>query len=176
MMTNGYDALYLKAFLQFIETWASEEIGSNVEVDFVKVFKYLTSERFFFQEFENSGDLSEEELYEVALKSVEAKVLAGFPVWEYLRMSDWTKRMLEVTFQSEADKELSEAKKKYPCLSCRFFSITRYAMGDKDHCANLMKMEAMKAAHRRERWHFCFEDVKRCAQWEAKVEEEKEQD
>lgn len=174
-MTNGYDALYLKAFLQFVEIWAGEEVGSSAEIDFVKVFKYLQSERFFFQEFENTKDLPEDKLYEIALKSVEQKVTGGFPIWEYLKVSPWTMNMLKVSFDKEAEAEFNANKKKYPCLTCRYFSLQHFTMGDLDKCSNKEKLAYWERVHRHERWHFRYESVRKCAQWEEKDGEKEKQ-
>lgn len=175
-MRNGYDALYLKAFVQFVEIWAGEEIGSSAEIDFVKVFRYLQSERFFFREFENTGDATEDELYELALRSVEQKVILGFPIWEYLKVSPWTMNMLKVSFEKDAEEVFNVDKKKYPCLTCRYFSIERFSIGDKDKCSNEEKLAYWERVHRYERWYFRHTSIRKCSKWEAKSGEQEKQD
>ena len=99
-MSARFNGLYLKAFLDFVGVWASEEVGSDVDVDFLALFDDVTSGSFQFrQNFEYDHEWTEEVAYEKVMEYVGQQVIDGFPVWKYLKISAWTKAMLEVSFQ-----------------------------------------------------------------------------
>lgn len=170
-MRNGFDGLFLKAFVEFISVWANEEVGSGVEIDFIKLYRYVSNDNFFLENFDASK-ADENEALELALKKVEDMVLTGFPVWDYLKVPEWTKTMLEKTFKAETMAKREEATKKYPCLTCGYFSQSYFALGSIDECHNEELIAQRKEKHRLDRWVFRYENIRRCSRWIPKKENE----
>jgi hypothetical protein len=170
-MRNGFDGLFLQAFIEFISVWANEEVGSNVEIDFIKLYRYVSDEHFFLRHFDASK-AGEEEAFELALKKVEDLVLTGFPVWEYLKVPEWTMAMLEKTFRAEAKAEWDAATKRYPCLTCGSFSQTHCSLGSIDECNNEELIELRRKKHHFDRWVFRYENIRRCSRWIPRKENE----
>lgn len=125
---------YFKAFLQILEIWASENVGNEIEVDFEKLWAYVSSENGILRKVINTDrNNSEEALF----KLVENDIIDGCPVWEFLIIPEWTKRMLEIEFS----KTIEQAKidninylKQFICTTCEHLITTELSLGTVHRC------------------------------------------
>lgn len=136
---------YFKAFLQILQIWASENVGSDIEVDFDKLWEYVSSEKGVVRKLINTDrDNSEDALFEL----VEQDIIEGCPVWEFLVLSDWTKRMLEIEFShtvAQANIEYADYMKQFVCPNCSDLVITETPFGTIYRCNS--KERRLKMPH-----------------------------
>lgn len=125
---DGKKMVYFNIFKDMIEVFGDQECGSS-KVDVIKLANYLSSDKFFVDTFSYS---TEEDIQEY----ITNQILNGFPVWEYLVLTDWQRNMLEKSFSSEVRKEYEEAKKKYKCLSCKYYKVIDVSIGYYEECKN----------------------------------------
>lgn len=115
------------AIREMLEIFAEQEIGYDVEIDDDALASYIDSNKGFADYFLAN---TKEEIYDVFLK----QILNGYPVWQLLKLSDWTKNMLQREFQKEIDEEEQEMKKRYACLTCKYYSYTETSLGRLPKC------------------------------------------
>ena len=115
------------AIREMLEVFAEQEIGYSVEIDDDALASYIGSNKCFADYFSAT---TKEEMYDVFLK----QILDGYPVWQLLKLSDWTKGMLQREFQKEIDEEEREMKKMYACLTCKYYSYTETSLGRLHKC------------------------------------------
>lgn len=119
--------IYLECFIKFVEIYGQNELG-NCEVDIAKLGHYCEDMFFHLKHFRLS---SIEEIY----KNIEQKILDSFPIWEYLKVSDWTKDMLKRNFQDEQINKEKELKEKYICYrDCAYFNRKNTSLGPIERC------------------------------------------
>ena len=119
--------LYFNTFKDIVSIFGEIEIGSN-EVDVEKLATYLSSDKFFFDAFSTQ---TEEEMQQQITELIEN----GFPVWMYLKCSDWTKNMVEKSFKEECQQEKEEMFKTYKCFTCQYYSCKQTHIGFLEKCA-----------------------------------------
>ena len=125
-MVHKKQFLFFNWFKEIIETFGQTEVGCS-EVDIDALAEYLSSDKFPFDTF---GYNSEEEAQEY----ITNYILDGFPVWRYLKCSDWTKNMVEKSFSQECKKEMDELKNKYKCYTCKHYKSQMTVMGVLEKC------------------------------------------
>ena len=118
---NKKQVLFFNTFKEIIQIFGESEIGSS-QIDIDALIDYLSSDKFFNDSFDYN---SEEE----AQQFVTDYILDGFPVWRFLKCSDWTKKMLEKSFTEECAKEYNQMLQEYKCLSCKYFWQTNTSLG-----------------------------------------------
>lgn len=115
------------AIREILEIFVSQEIGENVEVDEDALAEYMDSYRCIADYFDAN---TKDKMYEVFLN----QVLAGYPVWQLLKLSDWTKNMLIREFNAELEEEKRKAQKTYACLRCKHYSYDDVSLGRIHKC------------------------------------------
>lgn len=115
------------AIREMLEIFAEQEIGNNIEIDEEALAEYMSSERCIADYFEAK---TKEEMYEIFLK----QLLNGYPVWQMLKVSDWTKNMLNREFQKEIEEQDRKMKESYACLSCKYYSCVEVELGALHRC------------------------------------------
>lgn len=118
--------MYFNVFKDIISIFGQMEIG-NDEVDVEELATYLGSDKFFFDTFTAE---TEEEMQEQITELIEN----GFPVWRFLKCSDWTKDMIEKSFKEECKQEKQELFKTYKCLTCQYYSCKETQIGLLQKC------------------------------------------
>lgn len=118
--------MYFNVFKDIISIFGQMEIG-NDEVDVEELATYLGSDKFFFDTFTAE---TEEEIQEQITDLIEN----GFPVWRFLKCSDWTKDMIEKSFEEECKQEKEELFKTYKCLTCQYYSCNQTSIGLLQKC------------------------------------------
>lgn len=117
--------LFLEAMIRFAEIFGNENLGT-CEVDISKVICYAETEQF---KLIVGWDCS---TLEDHYKLIEDMVLDGFPIWHFLKLSDWTMNMLDREFRKEVQKAIEAEQleqKKYKCYSCEYFNEHRTSLG-----------------------------------------------
>lgn len=118
--------MYFNAFKEIVSIFGQIEIGCE-EVDVESLATYLSSDRFFFDSFTAN---TEEEMQEQITELIEN----GFPVWRFLKCSDWTKNMVEKSFKDECEREKEKMLKTYKCLSCQYYECRQTHIGFLEKC------------------------------------------
>ena len=86
-MTPIKQYMFFNYFKEILEIFGQTEVGCN-EVDIEALATYLLSDKFLADSFNyNTEDEAKEFITNL--------ILEGFPVWQYLKCSDWTKNMVE---------------------------------------------------------------------------------
>lgn len=119
--------MYFNVFKDIISIFGQMEIG-NDEVDIESLAAYLSSDKFFFDNFEAN---TEEEMQ----KQITELIINGFPVWRFLKCSDWTKTMVEKSFVDECEKEKEELFKTYKCFTCQYYTCQQTQIGLLQKCS-----------------------------------------
>ena len=115
--------VYFNEFKEIVSIFGETEIGTG-EVNIEALAEYLESDKFFVDMFDYKiEDIDAIDTYITNL------IENGFPVWRYLKISAWTKEMVEKSFTEECKKELKEMKEKYCCLSCKYFYENNTELG-----------------------------------------------
>jgi hypothetical protein len=128
--------MYFNVFKEIISIFGQMEIG-NDEVDIEELATYLSSDKFFFDTFTAE---TEEEMQEQITELIEN----GFPIWRFLKCSDWTKNMVEKSFKEECEQEKQELFKTYKCLTCQYYTCQQTQIGLLQKCS----YEEEKTKHR----------------------------
>ena len=99
---------YFAAVMDMAKLFAEQEIGYDVEVDIEAVAGYVESYGSAIDYHDYNGVLdSKEAMYQ----RVTDDMIAGFPIWKLLKLSDWTKDMLERSFARNIRARSEEPKK-----------------------------------------------------------------
>lgn len=127
-MIDARQLYYFLAVKEIVELFAETELGSGCEVDVEAVANYVQSFRFF------AGDMwgikEKEEIYQV----VTDDILSGFPVWQLLKIPDWTKNMLEREFAAEQERKRQEMINTYKCFTCKYYIRKETELGTWQEC------------------------------------------
>jgi len=122
--------VYFNEFKEIISIFGETEIGTN-EVDVEALAQYLSSNKFFVDLYNyDTQDIDGIDLYITNL------IENGFPVWRFLKISNWTKDMVEKSFTEECEQELDIMKKQYCCLSCNYYMVKDTPYGLLTRCTN----------------------------------------
>ena len=114
---------YFLAVKEVVELFAETELGSGCEIDVDAVEAYCDSARFHLVDM--WGIDNKEEIY----RAVTDDILAGYPVWQLLKIPEWTKNMLEREFAAEEARKRKELERKYKCYTCRHFVEQETGLG-----------------------------------------------
>lgn len=105
-------AAWIEAFVLIAEIYAQTEIGEGIKVDIPRIAVFV-----------NSPDFENQECYQITQLSqiydhITEEILNGFPIFRFLKLTDWQLKMCEKDWQSRINEEEEELKKKYPCKRC----------------------------------------------------------
>lgn len=117
---------FFSAICDIVKVFGETEIG-NCEVDEDAIAKYCCSDRFWKDHWNCN---TKEDIYEKLTNDI----ILGFPVWEFLKVSDWTKNMLEKSFATEQTLKWKELCKKYKCYTCKFYNAIETGLGLYEEC------------------------------------------
>lgn len=119
--------LFFSAVCDIVQIFGETELGS-CEVDEEAVAEYTMSDHFIAHLFSCN---SKEEVYE----KVTEDILNGFPVWQFLKVSDWTRQRLENTYATEQTRQWGALCRKYCCYTCRYYSSQDTGIGLLEKCS-----------------------------------------
>ena len=124
--TMNKQFIFFNTFKEIIEVFGETEAGCS-EVDVEALANYLTSDKFAFNTFDYH---SEEDAQEFSTDYI----LNGFPVWRFLKSSEWTKQMLEKSFIKECEEEYKFLQDTYCCFSCKYYQQSETSIGIFEKC------------------------------------------
>ncbi len=124
---NKKEAFYLLAIKDILEIFAEQELGCTYDLNIPVIVQYMNSDTFMVKCIEAT---TKEEIYQIMTD----EILNGYPVWDLLIMPEWTKNMLERSFNIRIEKEEEKRKKKYKCLTCKYLDTTTFAGCDIYKC------------------------------------------
>lgn len=154
--------IYFQALIDIVQLWGQTEIG-DCEVDVEAVADYINSDRFNLMDMWGIGADRD-----VIYQHITDDILAGFPIWQLLKVSDWTKAMLDRSFRDTAARQEAELKAKYKCYTCKYYKVTETALGLLKECVrpktNTRGREPSEWRGRRE----AFSPKKKCKYYEEK--------
>lgn len=113
--------LYYQALCDIVSIYGETEIGCS-EIDTTAVAQYVASDNFFVDYF---NCLSVEDLYQ----QLTEEIIKGFPIWRFLKISDWTKTMLDKQLQQTIIEEQQRLQKTYKCITCQYYEEINAAFG-----------------------------------------------
>ena len=114
---------FYEVLKEFLEIYANEFIGNNTSINLENVAQYLNSNKYLARFKINS--YTKDEIFKI----LEEDIVNGFPIWQLLNVSDWTKNILELEFASTVNKELEDNKNKYKCLTCKYYEEKHTSFG-----------------------------------------------
>lgn len=117
---------FFSAVCDIVQIWGETEIGT-CEVDEEVVANYCCSDKFWKDHFNCH---TKEDIYEKLTNDI----INGFPVWEFLKLSDWTKEMLEKSFATEQTEKWKELCKTYKCYTCEYYHSEDTGLGLYEKC------------------------------------------
>lgn len=159
--------VFLEALIKFSEIFGSENIG-EYELDLTKIMEFADSEYFILR---MSWDCETLDDY---YKLIENMVLDGFPIWNFFRISDWTKNMLVREFQEQVKEELKaeeEEKKKYKCYTCEYFEEIKTPLGTIEKCNKPREENGFRRFRMLTERESIFEPKKECNYYKERREE-----
>ena len=129
-MIDARQINYIFAVKDIVELFAETELGSGCEVDVEKLINYVSGFSFFVNDMWGVKGDDKEAIYQI----VTDDILAGFPIWQLLKIPDWTKNMLEREFAAEQERKRKELEKKFKCYTCRYFVEKQTELGVWTEC------------------------------------------
>ena len=120
---------FYQVITDILDVFIATEIGGAVEYNNEVIAAYITSLNCHLHFFDAN---TKEEIYQQFTDDI----LNGYPVWQMVKLPEWTKRMVEKTFAAEQADALEKAKKKYKCLTCKFYEEKKSELGTRRFCHN----------------------------------------
>lgn len=150
-----------KNYFEFLQFFAGENIGNEIEIDFEKLWDYVSSENCLINSMIRDNGFSKNDYY----KSIEEDIINGAPIWDFYILSDWTKSMVKLDFESRVEntiKENEDYEKQFLCFRCIHFNEHVASFGVARRCYN----ETLMRLHRNERCWFSLK--KKCKYFKEK--------
>ena len=117
---------FYSAILDIVKIFGETEIGT-CEVNEEALSEYCSSDKF---AVDNFNIKTKEDIYQ----KITDDILCGFPVWQFLDISDWTKEMVSRSFIQEEIKLKEELKRKYKCYTCKYYIGKQTSYGYVEKC------------------------------------------
>lgn len=157
-MTQIKQYMFFNYFKEMLEIFGQTEVGCD-EVDIEALAAYLLSDKFIVDSFNyNTEDEAKEFITNL--------ILDGFPIWQYLKCSDWTKSMVEKSFSNEMKSEYEKQCQIYKCLTCKHYKVTQTGLGILDECTYVEPTDEMKPWLGRKQRGVNFTWKKECKNYE----------
>lgn len=115
-------ALYLDVLVHFMEIYAQTEVG-ECDLDITKIALFIN--RPAFENDETYYIKTEEDVYSLYT----TLTLEGLPVWRFLKLSDYQKKIFEKGYINSLSERRKAAGKICPCYDCAFYSTINTALG-----------------------------------------------
>ncbi len=144
---------FYQAVVDVVRTFGEMEIG-ECEVDEEAVANYVASFKFVNDLW---GISSKEDIYQ----KLTDDIINGWPVWDFLKLSDWKRNMLDREFRRKAEEERARLEQEYKCYTCKWLEEKETSLGIFRKCKKPRDGFEMK---RRE----YFDPKKRCKAYEPK--------
>lgn len=118
---------FIAAVFDVVTIFGEIEVGST-ELDLDAIDAYLESPRIL----NDFWDLrTKEDMYQYLTDDI----LNGNPIWYFLKLPAWTKKMFDASFLEMVAEEEKERRRKYPCYrDCKFYRVDQVSLGDIEKC------------------------------------------
>lgn len=116
-----------EAITDILKIFADTEIGGQYEINHQAICDYLDSLKFVHDYFECE---TKEDVYTTFTQDI----YDGLPVWRFLILPEWTKNIVEKSFQDDCKHDFNELAKKYKCLTCKYHSVKQTSIGTMAEC------------------------------------------
>ena len=156
--------IFYQAVVEIVQLFGDQELGS-CEVDTEAVAQYVDSFKF-------SSDMWGFETKDQIYSKLTDDIIDGWPVWQFLKVSNWTKMMLERSFAEKIREERERLEKTYKCYKCKHFQETRTSLGVIEECKWRPPLKPGERDLRPWRWESGreFTPKKKCKHFELKGE------
>ena len=114
---------WYQACFNVVTIFGETEVG-GAEPDHQAIVNYMSSIGFISDAFDAPAGEDAVQFFEEQLTE---RILNGFPVWRFLKLSPWTMNMVERSFSDECAAKEAERKKMYCCLRCKYIKETNYS-------------------------------------------------
>lgn len=133
-----YHLEFYEVLSEFLGCYAAEHIGEYT-LNLEAISEYMQSDRFLVMFKVDHTDKDS------LLKVFEEQVLAGYPIWDFFNISEWSKRMCELNFATEIKSRKEEESRIYKCPTCQFLDLHVTSLGTIARCTgNSPKTRAEK--------------------------------
>lgn len=123
MDTDMKKYFFIEALIKFTEIYAETTYG-DAEINISEIVSYVESPKFIMRDAWTVQSL--DDCYQL----IEEMVLRGLPIWRFLRISEWSQRMLEKDLEVLANEQEEALKKQYKCFQgCRYYDETLTSLG-----------------------------------------------
>lgn len=120
---------FYEAIIDVLTVFISTEIGAEVEFNNEVIARYIDS-------FDCRIHFWDAHTKEDVYKQFTDDILNGYPVWEMMKLPEWTRKMVEESFQAEQADALEKARKKYKCLTCKYYEEKHTQLGVLSKCTH----------------------------------------
>lgn len=135
--------LMCEAMINFLNIFGLENVGT-FEIEYWKVLQYVNSPEF---RVTAGWDMkSIDDCYQF----IEDEVLAGWPIWNFLRLDARAKSVFDDLFDREAQEREDAMKRKYKCMRCTKLVRRRVSLGTLYACL-YKRGQAKEEGHRASR-------------------------
>lgn len=121
-------AVFLEAFIRFLDIYAQTEIGEGFELDIMKIALHINSPQF------ENDDLYAIHSIEDAFRLCESLAVFGLPIWRFLRINEWQRQMLEKSYRQRLKAANEWAAKEKLCYSCIWYREEDTSFGFLQSC------------------------------------------
>ena len=121
-------AIYLEALIRFLDIYANDEIGGDVEIDITKVALLVNAPNF-----ENDDMYSFSTIDDIFVL-LEKLAITGLPIWRFLRIGDYQLNMLERSYDKLREDMMIEISKQNSCYGCVWLENLDTAFGRLTRC------------------------------------------
>lgn len=116
-----------EAITDILAVFISSEIGSQVEFNNEAIAQYIDS-------FNCIAHFWDAKTKEDVYKQFTDDILNGYPVWRMVKIPEWTEKMIEKSFSIECFESREAYKKKYRCLTCKYYKEIETQLGILKKC------------------------------------------
>ena len=120
--------IYLEGLIRFLEIYANDEIGGDVEIDITKIALLVNSPSF------ENDDLYSYNNIEDIFKLLENLAIMGLPIWRFLKIGEYQMNMLERSYDKLREENLLKIAKQKSCFGCIWFENIDTPFGKLERC------------------------------------------
>lgn len=116
-------AIFIEGLVRFLSIYAETEIGEGIQIDITKVALHVNSARF------ENDDLYCIESIDDVYRLLEQLTITGLPIWRFLRLTDYQKRIFESGYSELLVSAKMKAAAERPCYGCIWFDESETPFG-----------------------------------------------
>ncbi len=121
-------SIFLEGLIRFLDIYVQTEIGEGIQIDIMKVALHINSPSF------ENDDLYLIKSIDDAYDLLEQLVIAGLPIWRFLRLSDYQSQLFESGYSELCVTAKMKAADERPCYGCIWYEETDTFLGPLKRC------------------------------------------